>query len=68
MQDSHPVNLIGLRPSKCVMERVERIKKRLETDSTSEVIRRSLELHERLLDADEIEITEGGKRYRILLR
>lgn len=68
MQDSQPVNLIGLRPSKCVLDRVERLKQRLEIGSTSEVIRRSLELHERLLDADAVEIVEGGQRYRILLR
>ena len=57
----------SLKASPCVATRVERIKEMTGATTAAEVLRRSLELHERLLDADEVEIVKDGKRYRVLL-
>lgn len=48
-------------------ERIERLKIRMDAATTSEVIRRSLELHDRLLSADEVWIVIDGEKQRIFI-
>lgn len=57
----------GLQASPSVAARIERIKAKTGATTVSEVLRRSLDLHERLLDADMVEIVKDGKRYLVLL-
>lgn len=47
--------------------RLRRLKVRLDTRSTTEVVRRALEVYERLLDAELVEIVEAGSRQRMML-
>ena len=57
----------SLRPSRSMRGRIERLKGRLDTPHTSEVIRRALEVYERILDADAVEVIDEGSRHRLLL-
>ena len=46
---------------------MDRLKEQLDTDNTSEVIRRSVLILDRLMAAERVEVTEGGVRQQVLM-
>jgi Arc/MetJ-type ribon-helix-helix transcriptional regulator len=58
---------VSMRPSHLTLKRIERLKVKLGTKNSSEVIRRAIAHFERSYDAEAVWIQEAGEKQRVFL-
>jgi hypothetical protein len=65
--EEDPERGISMRANRVTAAELQELMRRLNTSNASEVVRRSIRLHLRLILCERVEIVEDGERMRVLV-